>query len=205
MALYLRHNLTKTALSHHLDILKVAMSASYKELTSPHNLLAKYENLKTRVKKIFVCPKPKCSTILIVKDGKPEENQPCGHKYIAKQSNNCYVLQLPIEEQLVYFNKHRGLTKAVPCDPNVRSDVYSGELYGKLRTEGKIDDFTITLQANADGAKPFVVTKYSFWPFLGIVNEAKYKLRRNFVILMVLWYGNESHLLKPSWDGQSTN
>ena len=160
-------------------------------MTSSHNILSKYENLKTSVKKIFVCPNPKCPRILVVKDGKPEQTQPCGHKYLAKQSNNCYVLQLPIEEQLVYFIKHHGISKPAPYDPNVRGDVHSGELYGKLRTEGKIDDLTITLQANADGAKPFVMTKYSFWPFMGIVNEAKYKLRRNFVILMALWYGNK--------------
>ena len=87
-----------------------------------------------------------------MKDGKLEQTQPCGHEYFTKQSNNCYVLQLLTEKKLVYFFKHHGISKSAPYDPNVRDDVHSGELYGKLRTEGKIDDLTITLQANADGA-----------------------------------------------------
>ena len=56
------------------------------------------------------------------------------------------------KKKLVYFFKHHGISKPAPYDSNVRDDVHSGELYGKLRTEGKIDDLTITLQANADGA-----------------------------------------------------
>jgi len=53
------------------------------------------------------------------------------------------------------------------------------------------------LQLNIDGAQSFKMSKFGFWPFMGIINEAKYKLRRSFVVLISLWYGNK----KPPANG----
>lgn len=35
------------------------------------------------------------------------------------------------------------------------------------------------------------VSQYGFWPFMAILNEAQYKIRRGFVILFSIWYGNK--------------
>ena len=83
------------------------------------------------------------------------------------------VIQLPIVKQLEYFLEHHGLDDSVTeVDANYRSDVNSGGCYRKLREEGKIDERTITLQVNADGARFFKVSKFGFWPFMALVNEA---------------------------------
>ena len=38
---------------------------------------------------------------------------------------------------------------------------------------------------------PLLDEEYSFWPFMGIVNETGYKTRRSNVILMAIWIGNK--------------
>ena len=50
---YLRDHLTKSALEHHLNILLVALKTSIKALASLHNLLSKYEHLKTDIRKFM--------------------------------------------------------------------------------------------------------------------------------------------------------
>ena len=37
----------------------------------------------------------------------------------------------------------------------------------------------------------FQVSQYGFWPFMAIINEAQYKIRRGFVNLLSLWFGNK--------------
>jgi hypothetical protein len=76
-------------------------------------------------------------------------------------------------------------------DPNVRSDVNSGNLYRKLVEDGEINSLTITLQINADGASCFKKSKFSFWPLMALINDVPYKLRRSYIILLALWFGNK--------------
>lgn len=73
----------------------------------------------------------------------------------------------------------------------MKGDVYTGNRYRKYIQDGLIDDYTITLQINTDGAQKFVSSKYGFWPFMGIINETSYKTRRSNIILMAIWYGNK--------------
>jgi hypothetical protein len=65
---------------------------------------------------------------------------------------------LPIEKQLKYFIEHHGLDdKISDTPPNSRGDVNTGDIYRKLREEGKIDKNTVTGQINLDGASAFKV------------------------------------------------
>jgi hypothetical protein len=101
---------------------------------------------------------------------------------------------MPIEKQLQYFLQHHSLssdTNNQQEDGDTLSDVDSGDGYKALRDQGKIDSYTVTLQINADGAKYFKTSKYSFWPLMAIVTEASYKDRRKFVILLAIWVGNK--------------
>ncbi|KZS00273.1 Uncharacterized protein APZ42_003496 [Daphnia magna] len=54
-----------------------------------------------------------------------------------------------------------------------------------------INERTVTLQANTDGAQKFKASQYAFWPFMGIINETGYKTRRSNIILFALWFGNK--------------
>jgi hypothetical protein len=106
---------------------------------------------------------------------------------------------MPIEKQLKYFIEHHGLKKE-DWDPNFRGDIQSGGCYKKLCDLGKIDDLTITVTWNTDGAQAFNMSKNGFWPFMATINEAKYKLRRAYVVLLALWYGNKKPPIKAFLD-----
>ena len=97
---------------------------------------------------------------------------------------------MPIEKQLAYFIEHHGI-KPQEVDANLRGDIHTGGCYKKLREQGKIDDFTITVIWNTDGAQPYKMSKNGIWPFMATINEAPYKLRRVYVILLALWFGNK--------------
>ncbi len=163
VAFYLGSRLTKSALSQHLKILQMASRFDYAEHSSVHNLLSEYEYLKSETTKIWVCSHSKCDTILKTQKNKdniekPALKQPCGHNYYEDQRRDCYVLFLPIEKQLKYFIEHHGLEEKISdTDPNYRGDVNTGDIYRKLREEGKIDENTVTRQVNLDGASCFKV------------------------------------------------
>ncbi len=97
---------------------------------------------------------------------------------------------LPIEEQIIFFLKHHDLKKNPPQDKDFIGDVTTGDSYTKLSADGVIDGDTITIQLFVDGAQIFNSSKFSFWPFIGIINEAPYKIRRSCIILLALWFGN---------------
>ena len=67
-------------------------------------------------------------------------------------------------------------------------------MYAKYKSDGFIDNRTITMQLNVDGAQIFNSSKFSFMPCMGVINEAPYKIRRSNILLLGLWYGNH----KPS-------
>lgn len=156
---YLKHHLTKSALDHRLKILLAATKSNIKAISSPHNLFSKYLHLKTNIQKIFVCRIKGCNSELIL-DTKstPTENQPCGHKYIANKSSNSYVLQLPIADQIKNYitTYHNSTVRTANLEnPDFRGDIHSGDNYRRLMYAGLIDDTTITLQINTDGAQTF--------------------------------------------------
>lgn len=109
-------------------------------------------------------------------------------------SPHCYILHLPIADQIKNFI-HTFYIKVekseIQEDPYFRSDVQSGENYQRLRQNAIINDTTITLQINTDGAQTFKSSKYGMWPLMGIINEAPYQVRRSSIILIALWYGNK--------------
>lgn len=121
-------------------------------------------------------------------------DQPCGHSYSKDSSDKCYSLLLPIDEQICYFIRHHGIKRnpsTATDNQAMKGDVCTGDRYQKYVDDGLIDECTITLQINTDGAQRFKSSKYSFWPFMGIINEASYKTRRSNIILMAIWYGNK--------------
>ena len=164
VAMYLGSGLTKTALSQHLKILQIASAVDCVEHSSVHMLLSDYKHLKFKTNKIWVCYHKKCSSILKTNKGEKEKHekpilkQPCGHNYLEDQRKDCYVLFLPIGKQVKYFIEHHGLKDHIEeADPNFRGDVNTGNVYRKLREDNQIDENTITLQVNLDGASCYKV------------------------------------------------
>ena len=82
ISFYLGNSFTKVALAGHLKILNIATHHSIKKLASPFIIL--------------VCGG----------DGHPTLLQNCGHKLIRNNSHCCFILQLLIEQQLLYFMEH---------------------------------------------------------------------------------------------------
>lgn len=142
-------------------------------------MLAKYASLKSEFHIQYVCREKSCKEFLQCgDDGYPKVIQNCGHKHINNSSNCCFVLHLPIEQQLRYFLEHYGLLEIMTevVNPNERSDVNSGKLYRQLVEEGVINSRTITLQINGDGASCFKKSKFSFWRLMALINDVPYKL-----------------------------
>ena len=97
-------------------------------------------------------------------DGKkknPLRDQPCGHKRKPKFSSGreCYIVKLPVAKQIEHFFRHHRINPEWNPDPDIRGDVNTGGCYRQLREEGLIDERTITLQLNTDGAEIFEVRK----------------------------------------------
>nr|CAH0104295.1 unnamed protein product [Daphnia galeata] len=98
----------------------------------------------------YICRSLKFENVLVVGEDKyPKVHQSCGHKHFKNKSSDCIIIEMPIEKQLKYFLEHHGL----PSDTNNQQEI------------------------NADGAKYFKTSKYSFSPLMAIVNEASYKIR----------------------------
>lgn len=192
-AFYLKNNLSQVGMGEFLDILNVSSGFDEdRELRTPFLFFFKYGILKNELTRIFPCTV--CSKKLTNgANGFPTENQPCGHKYFEETSDKCYTILLPIEDQVKFFVKHHGIKKNnIDVDQsNMKGDVYTGNRYNKYVEEKPINEHTITIQLNIDGAQKFKSSKYGFWPFMGIVNETSYKTRRSNVILLAIWFGNK--------------
>lgn len=177
--------------------MQIATNCSVEEIKSASKCCEKYSYLKQEVQKVFVCMNKNCNAVLSLgNDGFPEKNQVCGHKY-SKKDGCCYVLNLPIEEQLKYYIENGGMkeiisSRASVYDGTTRGDVQSGQLYiDKFNSNPASNRRVISLQLNVDGAQIFKSSKFSFWPFMGVINESPYRSRRSSMILLSLWYGNK--------------
>lgn len=103
MGMYLKNNMTKKCLDHHLEIVNALSNDA--ECKSSKALLARYSDLKNPPKKIFICPRKSCDQVLEAENGFPKESQPCKHTFIKGIHPLCYILHLPLEKQLEFFAK----------------------------------------------------------------------------------------------------
>lgn len=164
MSHYLKHNLTKKALGDHLFIVRLALYSNIKELKRHQQLWSKYVQLKSEFTKILVCPKKKCPAILVMKKEKveePEQKQPCWHTFIKNTHQACFIFRMPFEKKLKYFVQHHGM-KHQKWDSYFRGDIQSGGIYKILEDDGRIDDKTISVVWNKDGAQPLKITRTGF-------------------------------------------
>ena len=121
------NSLTKVALAGHLKLLNIATHHSIKKLASPFTLISKYDSRKTSFKIQCVFREKQCKQLLVCGgDGHPTLLQNCGHKLIRNNSHCCFILQLLIEQQLLYFMEHhhglpvRIITTSWPQHPKWR-------------------------------------------------------------------------------------
>ena len=193
-AYYVNHGISKVALDNFL-LMREASSNNAplpKEMKSAYTLLKPYEHLKKTLRKIFVCQSKSCSKILVNgSNGLPTKFQTCGHKYDPREKS-CFTLMLPVEDQLKFFLKnHQPKRSSFDNDNGKIGDVTTGQSYKKLMNKlGEDAHSTLTLQLNVDGAQMFQSSKWNFWPFMAIINEAAYKVRRSNVVLVGLWHGD---------------
>lgn len=87
------------------------MQGVRKRLTSVHNLMSKYNHLKSEVEIMYICRSLKCENVLVVGDDKyPKVHKSFGHKHFKNKSNDCIIIEMPIEKQLQYFLEHHVLS-----------------------------------------------------------------------------------------------
>ena len=164
------------------------------QMKSPYLFLKKYKLLNEGLVRIF--PSTVCGKRLVNgADGYPSKKQPCNHDYCAETSDKCYTILVPLEPQLEYFVQHYG-ENLKRCNEEPESstkvgDVTTGRLYKKCQREGLIDDRTLSLQLNSDAAQMWKHSVFKFQPFMVLINEASYKVRRSNVGLVGLWYGDK--------------
>ena len=135
MGYYLKDNLSKQGLQHHLQILKCSLeSSTNSELQSAHTLLSKYSKFKHEIKKTFICPRKWCSAEMIARNGILKERQPCGHFYQKNKENLCYILYPPLRMQLEFFARRVLKSKKLKtsCPESCISDVETGRQYQDL-------------------------------------------------------------------------
>lgn len=182
MAYYIKHGLSKVALRDFLSAMNIAADDMPKEMRSPFTLLKQYDHLKRDIERVFVCRS--CPRILENgPDGFPKKQQPCGHPFSRKEKH-VYTLLLDVKHQLKYFLEHYGM-KRTSHDANQVGDVTSGQCYKDCMNDlGEAAGRTMTLLANFDGAEMYSSSKWNFWPFMILINEVPYHIRRENVILV---------------------
>lgn len=197
IGIYLKNNMTKKNLDHHLQILSTVSNVA--ECNSSKALLPKYSDLKNPPQKVFICPRKNCDQVLECENGFPKETQLCKHTFIRGIHSVCFILHLPLAKQLQFFAKR--VLKAMKMKPkledNYIGDVETGQVYKTLSTNAVLNENTLTLQLNIDGATCFKMSKFGFWPFMALFNEAPYRLRRSNVLLLAIWYGNKKPPTTP--------
>lgn len=204
VAFKIKYNLSSAAFEDHLRIVQIATESTIEELRSAAKCTKKYDGLNQKVEKIFVCMDPACSAILSTgSDGLPTKNQGCGHLFTRNQGS-CYVLTLPIEQQLQYYLENGGMHEGSgrAYDENMRGDIQSGSRYrDSIKSPNPAGEphsvTTISVQLNVDGAQCFKTSKFGFWPFMAVINEAPYRSRRSNMILLSLWFGNKKPPAQP--------
>jgi len=80
-------------------------------------------------------------------------------------------------------------------DNNLLSDVTSRKVYQSIVENQVISNFDITLQWNVDGVNIFKSSKMSMCPIQVAINELPYRVRKDNILLVGLWYGNPRNLL----------
>ena len=191
-----------SALGDYLQVLSTTgTGGTIPEMKSPYLFLKKYRVLKGGLRRIYSCST--CFKALENDDqGEPLENQPCNHIYTKESHDGCYMLLLPVEEQLKYFIKNYTHKQKVSKDDaktesSCCGDVHTGDAYRKLIADGVIEDNNaLTCQLFFDGAEVFEESRFKMWPAIGVFNEASYKTRRRTPILFGVWFGTR----KPPLD-----
>lgn len=119
--------------------------------------MKRYGLLKAGLKRIY--PFTACSkTLKNDSSGYPTEIQPCGHNYLQETSDKCYTLLLPVEEQVKFFLRYHGIKNkntVINDYEDRKGDVFTGDSYKPYVKDGLINDHTITMPINTDGAQKF--------------------------------------------------
>lgn len=94
------------------------------------------------------------------------------------------LLSIPeVQEKLSNYFQHASV---------ISESNYIGKKYLNLQKEY----FDVTCIFNTDGAPAFKSSKFSLWPILVSVNELRYYLRKKFIIVAGLWFGQTKPNMK---------
>ena len=197
--MYLKHGFSKEALADQLKLMKlISPCLSGGVFDSPYKFLKKYDAMTNGLTKLFFCNVSETEMDCDPKTGNPVLNQACGHPF--QKSKASYSVFLPLQPQIAYFIENHLNDSSKPIDDDEIGDVPTGRVYKSYKKKGKLKENSLTLQWNMDGARCFELSEYGFMPGMGILNEAKHKVRRTNIILFGIWYGNKKPQSKQFLD-----
>ncbi|XP_036147846.1 uncharacterized protein LOC118647308 [Monomorium pharaonis] len=185
MSFLIRHNLTDYGLEDLLELINCHLPISLN--TSKYKFLKRFPSI-TSIKSFYYCPD--CFVLLVFENGRNIATCASCHQILLLNSlkrNGHFFLHISLKEQLInllsgplfYF------LQRTPHDS--LSDVISGSVYRKLRENGTISNYDITLQWNADGVQTFKSSKVSMCPLQVSINELNYRQRKENILLAGIW------------------
>ena len=193
-AYFLKHYPSKEAFGDYLKNLKQAgAQTGNDELRTTHTFFKRYKPLQQKIQRITLCNQLLCNAVLVNgANGKPTKAQPCGHDFLFHKQY-CYTLLLPVEEQLAFFLEHYGLKEPSHNqeDDQMLGGITTGECYKSYLKKLTNVLCALSLLLNTDGAQLFELSKFGFWPFMGLINEANQKISRSNVIIFALYSGDK--------------
>ncbi|XP_070168289.1 uncharacterized protein [Polyergus mexicanus] len=187
MSFIIRHGLTDLAFDDLLNLINCHLPITLN--FSRHLFLKKFPKT-ANMKTIFYCPE--CFVELNFEQMTHINCTSCNTWYmrIDLVRGGHYFVHLPLKDQLrnllsgpLFYKLQRSCAE----QSSILSDITSGESYRRLRRNGVIRDYDITLQWNSDGVDTFKSSKVSMCPIQVAINELPYCLRKENILLSSIW------------------
>ncbi|XP_070169433.1 uncharacterized protein [Polyergus mexicanus] len=187
MSFIIRRGLTDLAFDDLLNLINCHLPITLN--FSRHLFLKKFPKT-ANMKTIFYCPE--CFVELNFEQMTHINCTSCNTWYmrIDLVRGGHYFVHLPLKDQLrnllsgpLFYKLQRSCAE----QSSILSDITSGESYRRLRRNGVIRDYDITLQWNSDGVDTFKSSKVSMCPIQVAINELPYCLRKENILLSSIW------------------
>ena len=192
LAFFLRHNLSKTALSELLTLLNVLVPNC---VPRSNYFIKEFLNWSKDVTEHFYCPA--CSEYV------PETDKRCPACYLVAdfvkwRKKGYYFLVSSIREQLKQMFENRYLWELIlkikgkyHDSDSAQSEIFTSNEY---KSNPEISNFlssgkNVTLSFSVDGVQPHENSDKTVWPVLCFINELNIYNKQKYTILSSLWFG----------------
>ena len=96
--------------------------------------------------------------------------------------NDFFFFYMPVKKQVHQLLSEKSIAESLYSNTHV--GIFTGALYKQ-----KVHQNELSLLWNCDGVPVFKSSSFSIWPLQCVINELPYKLQREHVMLVGLWFG----------------